>query len=227
MREKEGRVYTDEVLRVLPAIDPASPLAKEWKVRGRTLTRLVQHLQQLPPQQKILDLGCGNGWMSHHFSHLPGAEVTGMDLNTAELQQARRVFADCENLQFLEKNIFEPQASTFDVVCIGGAVQYFPDLSKLVGRLRELLSENGEIHIYDSPFYREAERPAAKARSVAYYEKMGFPALAGCYFQPSIQEMERLGGEILYQPNTFFRRFRRKALQEVDSPFIWWRLRKS
>lgn len=226
IRTQEGRMYDDATLRQLPEIGEAHPLHQEWMVRKATFLRLMTYLKARPAGMRILDLGCGNGWMSHHFSRLPGAKVTGMDLNTAELEQARRVFADRDQLRFVEADIFAPMNAQFDVVTMGGSVQYFPDLGRLVGRLRELLVEGGEIHIFDSPFYAENERAAAKERSRRYYTEKGFPELASCYFQPSRNEMEALGGEMRYNPHSFGRRMQRKLLKQVDSPFIWWCLRK-
>lgn len=225
IREKEGRMYSDEVLRTLPDISTESPLHAEWMIRKASLERLMGHLHSLDRPLRILDLGCGNGWMSHHLSHLPGAEVLGMDLVTEELAQASRVFADRTNLQFIEGNVFEEIQGQFDVVTMGASVQYFPDLSVLVTRLRELLNANGEIHIFDSPFYREKERAKAAARSLAYYSSMGFPELAECYFQPSLQEMQNLEGELRYDPNTWQKRLLRKFRKDLDSPFPWWMLR--
>ena len=50
---------------------------------------------------KILEAGCGNGWLCHRLAEIPGAQVIGTDTNFTEIQQAARVFADVSNLHFI------------------------------------------------------------------------------------------------------------------------------
>ena len=224
IREKEGRHYPAPILRKLPDLPPQHPLYREWQRRKSSLTRLMGHLRSMDRPLKILDLGCGVGWMSHHLSYLPNSKITAVERVPSEMELARKVFANRTNLEFRALDIFNESPGKVDIVVMGASVQYFPDLGALVARLRSLLKEKGQIHILDSPFYPAKEIPAAKKRSAAYYEQMGFPQLAQFYFHHSIAEIEGLGGQLMYNPNEWKARLRRRFFKNLDSPFPWYLL---
>lgn len=226
LRRQEGRVYTDEVLAKLPSLPPGHPLFREWTIRRISLVRLMGHLRSLNRPLRILDLGCGNGWMSRHLSYLPGSQVLAADLGDVELAQARRVFAHLPNLQFRRLDIFADAPGRFDIVVMGASVQYFPDLSTLVQRLRSLLLPRGEIHLLDSPFYKDKDIPAARARTEKYYSEAGFPELAAHYHHLRRRDVEALGGMLMYNPNTLFNWLWTRVLRKIDTPFEWWLLPK-
>lgn len=46
LRTMEGRLYPNEVVKKLPEIHPAYPLAKEWRIRKRSADRLAGHLRK-------------------------------------------------------------------------------------------------------------------------------------------------------------------------------------
>lgn len=226
IREKEGRHYPAPLLRKLPDLPPQHPLFREWQRRKASLIRLMGHLRSLDRPLKILDLGCGVGWMSHHLSYLPNAQITAVERVPTEMELATKVFADRTNLHFRPMDIFSESPGKIDIVVMGASVQYFPDLSALINRLRTLLKEKGQIHILDSPFYKQKEIPAARKRSSAYYQKMGFPELPQFYFHHSIAEIEQLGGQLMYNPNEWKARIKRLFVKDLDSPFPWYLLPK-
>ncbi|HEY4209821.1 MAG TPA: class I SAM-dependent methyltransferase, partial [Puia sp.] len=104
-RSLEGRLYTDEELIRLPDLPEAHPHYKEWRLRKASGQRLLRYLARKKRSLEILEIGCGNGWLSHLMSDIRGAEVTGLDINFTELQQAARVFNDAPNLNFIHGDI--------------------------------------------------------------------------------------------------------------------------
>jgi len=99
-------------------------------------------------------------------------------------------------------------------------VQYFPDFKLLLSNLKSFLKPQGEIHIIDSPFYKQNEIADAKQRTITYYTDLGFPEMASNYFhhlKSAIQDFE-----VLYKPKN---RFFSKILSRKESPFYWLRLR--
>src|SRR5687767_2559429 len=108
LRQKEGRLYTDEVVRQLPFVSRKDPFYREWRMRAQSAYRLHQYLQKKKRPLKILEVGCGNGWLSHLLSGIPGAVVTGLDINRKELMQATRVFQK-PTLCFIEGNFRNEQ----------------------------------------------------------------------------------------------------------------------
>jgi 2-polyprenyl-3-methyl-5-hydroxy-6-metoxy-1,4-benzoquinol methylase len=179
---------------------------------------------------RILDLGCGNGWMSNRIAEHPGFEVFAIDLNREELEQGARCFQR-ENLQFLYADILALETNpekardglgNFDFIVLAAAVQYFPDLATLIQCLRKRLNTHGEIHVLDAPFYPNAEaQKAAQQRSLDYYTGLGVPEMAQFYHHHLWPEAEALGAQNLNAT------LKTRLLQRLKwlPPFPWLRFR--
>src|ERR1700689_2775716 len=100
VRQCEKRLYSDEQVRRLPDIDALHIYAEEWKIRKRSSMRLIEYIQKKHRPMRILEVGCGNGWLSAKLSEIPGADVIGLDINQTEISQANRVFVK-DNLEFV------------------------------------------------------------------------------------------------------------------------------
>ena len=218
VREKEGRLYSDEFVKRLPAVPANHPLRSEWNARAASSDRLVGYLGRFRKRITILELGCGNGWLSHRIACATNAAVVGLDRDSPELQQARRVFSFPRNLGWLSADIhISPFAGcVFDVIVIASAIQYFADLRSLLGTLIPLLMPHGEIHILDSPLYSEGELPDARERSKRYYEKLGFPGMAARYHHHTLTALDAYNLDWLYTPQ---RETQGGEDQLRDSPF--------
>lgn len=222
LREKEGRVWSDEQARLLPHPPAGNPFTKEWRLRRDTYCRYRKYLKhrygRIPVN--ILDVGCGNGWMSALLASSGAGNVWGLDLNLKELEQADRIFAQ-PNLKFIYADVFSanlPKAY-FHQITLAASVQYFPNLTSLMSKLMGLLRPGGDIHILDSPFYTDdASRKAARERSKLYFEKMGFPEMTLRYHHHLRADIEALGGKNLN--DTLWQRLRQKA--GWAAPFPWY-----
>lgn len=226
IRSKEGRMYSDEELLHLPLVPKTHQHFEEWQIRKASADRILKRFRNANKALKILDIGCGNGWFAHHLSQINAAKVLGIDVEGDEIRQAASVFANLKlRLEFRALDIFgnELDGMQFDRITLGASIQYFPDLSLLISRLRSLLSPEGEIHVFDSPFYPKEELKAASERSQAYYQKMGYPDLAQFYHHHSLEEAIELGGQILYDPATIGSKLGKRILGIRNSPFPWLR----
>jgi SAM-dependent methyltransferase len=221
LRKKEQRIYTDEQVKLLPKIDPRHTHAREWKLRERSMKRLLNYLHKKNRSLSILEVGCGNGWLSAQLAGDPSWKITGMDINLEELQQAKRVFGHYGNLRFVTGDIRELKTDLgqFDVIIFAASIQYFFPLNKIIEAAEFYLKPGGEIHIVDSIFYPESEKMAAAARSAHYYDTMGFPELMQYYFHHTLEELP-LNTEILYDP----RKWKNKLLSP-GMPFYWVRIK--
>ena len=203
VRRREGRVPTDEGLLELPHVKTPPALAKEWRWRKRSLERLDTYLKKQygQPPIRLLDLGCGNGWMSNQLALQPEREIWAVDLNEAELLQGSRVFQK-ENLHFVYADVLEgvlPERH-FDVIVLAASVQYFSDLKQLVEVLRTLLKPQGSIHIVDSHFYADLKSAReAQQRTSAYYQQAGVPEMASFYHHHLWEDAKALGAKNLNQ----------------------------
>jgi ubiquinone/menaquinone biosynthesis C-methylase UbiE len=218
LRQKEQRIYSDEELLQLPLIAKNHPHYNEWQVRRRSCNRLVHHLQKKQPLQKILEIGCGNGWLSHQLAGIPGSKVIGMDINFTELQQAARVFSHISNLQFMYCSINSEilEQMEFDCIVLAACVQYFPSLPDTISYLLGRLKVKGEIHILDSPLYKPGEIAEAKQRTTDYYRDLGFPEMGNYYFHHLVTGLASFNYEMLYQPSSL-----QHYLLQHKNPFPW------
>jgi ubiquinone/menaquinone biosynthesis C-methylase UbiE len=218
LRKKENRLYTDEQVRWLPVIDRSHLYYKEWEARKSSSNRLMQHLINRKTELNILEVGCGNGWLCHHLSKIPGSNVAGIDINKTELDQAKRLFDHIENIEFIYGEIDSESVRNerFDAIIFAASIQYFPSLDSIIPSALQLLNKKGEIHILDSQFYRSSELEAARKRSFDYYHSLQFAEMAGYYFHHSIDELGPYDHTILYNPDLFRNRFMKNK-----NPFPW------
>lgn len=219
VREKEGRLYSDDVVAQLPSFPGDHALSNEWRARFQSAKRLRKYLAQKKHPLKILDVGCGNGWLSN-FVAQDNHFVYGVDQNLFELKQAARVFSSNSKLFFFKADIFFApfRKESFDVILLVSAAQYFPDLTKLLKTLFHYLNANGEIHIVDSAFYADDEIPQAIRRSEKYYSSLGFPEMSKYYFHHRISELRKFSPKRLYNPALL--RFK-NIFGKIDAPFPW------
>ena len=216
-REKEQRIYADPEVSALPQISRDHIHYSEWQLRKQSSQRLVNYLGKKKKPLQILEIGCGNGWLSAKMAAIPKVTVTGIDINTPELNQARSVFKGLPNLHFtagdIRKGIFAEMK--FDIIVFAASVHYFPSLTGILNDAKKLLAMDGEIHILDTTFYTDAEIIPAQQRTMDYYEKLGFPELASSYYHHSIQELNTFKTQIHYNPRSFLYKFLKR------NPFYW------
>lgn len=215
IRQIENRVYTDEEVKRLPF---SKKQKDEWALRAKSARRFKRYLDQNHRNSSLLEVGCGNGW----FTHLCSTSVTmavGVDINLQELEQAARLFG-VENTQFHYWNLFEssPFNRKFNLIVLNAAVQYFDNFNALMERLKDLLVENGEIHIIDSPFYKKEDIPAAQKRTVEYYSNKAVPGMAANYYHHDLSLLTDF--DELYKGRVSKIQ---KLLLGKDSPFSWYR----
>ncbi|MCC4594363.1 class I SAM-dependent methyltransferase [Xanthomonas campestris pv. phormiicola] len=228
VRQQEGRVYSDAQVRMLPRPGGALGASHEWRVRAASCRRLLRHLQARGGSGPLLELGCGNGWLSQRLAEGLQREVCGVDVNRTELAQAARVFAASARLSFVAGDIhtlpLPPQR--FDAVVLPACIQYFADPRALIARLLGLLQDDGELHVIDSPFYADAAHAqASAARSLRYFTGLGCAELASRYHQHTYAALDGIVVRRLFDPRSLRARWLR-ALRWPQPFFPWLCIRK-
>jgi SAM-dependent methyltransferase len=226
LRKKENRLYTDEELRQLPLIAVNHPHYREWLARKRSLDKLIKYIQGRKRPVKILEVGCGNGWLAHRLAEIPGTMVTGFDINLVELQQAMRVFGKKPNLQFraVSPFSFKHNEKPYDLVVFAASIQYFPSLDAIMYDALAHLKPGGSIHIIDSHFYDPEELTAARQRTIDHFKSLGFPGMADYYFHHSLATLSKFHYRVLYDPQSFSSKL---FGGQNRSPFYWIMIKKS
>lgn len=219
VRQAEGRILSDEEVIRLPQGDGLKHEA-EWRVRALGRDRLVQALNTRGLGLHILEVGCGNGWLSAQL-HRGGHQVLGIDRFTLELRQAARVFHG--GPEFARADLFcdsIPKA-TFDAIVFAASIPYFPDLPATIRRAKALLRDGGEVHVLESMLYTdEGARSAAESRTMAYYERLGYPEMAKSYRAHRLKDLLAFdAARILHRPERLSRWSR--VLGRLASPFTY------
>jgi 2-polyprenyl-3-methyl-5-hydroxy-6-metoxy-1,4-benzoquinol methylase len=215
LRRKEGRLYTDAELIKLPLLPQGHPLRKEWKLRGKSASRLVRHISVQQRPLSILEIGCGNGWLSNQLAQVEGTLTTGVDINEEEVEQAKRVFTR-PNLQFLYGDIRAGVIDeVYDVIVFAASFQYFKNADKILKVCFNYLKDGGEVHIIDTQFYELEKCTEASKRSRNYFAQSGFPQMEEFYFHHSLNDLSGYDYNLLFNPDRFFN----KLLK--GSPFPW------
>jgi len=94
---------------------------------------------------KVLDVGCGNGYVLSRYAR-QGAEVTGVDLTGTAIDLSRRRFA-LENLPgtFLETDgeTLPFPDNSFDIVCSMGVLHHTANPAPMVSEMHRVLRPGG------------------------------------------------------------------------------------
>lgn len=116
----------------------------------------------LPPDRRILDVGCGSGWLSEYFARL-GYDVTGLDISPDLIEVARERVAhvpygaDHETplrCRFLVHDVEgAPLEEQFDAVVCYDSLHHFEDERAVLRNLAAMTRHGGSL------FILEGDRP--------------------------------------------------------------------
>jgi ubiquinone/menaquinone biosynthesis C-methylase UbiE len=96
---------------------------------------------QLSPGLRILDVGCGNGFIAHHLSAMMGVPVEGIDTSTTTQAPIHFRPFQGEGLPFSD--------GEFDVVLFCYVLHHARDAGALLGEARRVLRPTGRIVVYE------------------------------------------------------------------------------
>jgi glycosyltransferase involved in cell wall biosynthesis/SAM-dependent methyltransferase len=118
----------------------------------------------LPAGAKILDVGCGSGWLGEYFARL-GYDVTGIDISEDLISMARervtRVPYDVDHETPLRCRFFthdieaKPLPEKFDAVICYDALHHFEDERAVFRHVKDMLNVGGLL------FILEGQKPSA------------------------------------------------------------------
>ncbi len=85
--------------------------------RNQRLLEIDEALRRIPSGQRILDVGCGNGYSTAIFAK-QAERVVAIDYSEAMIARAKREYGDIKNITFEVRDILSPlpyPAKSFDV----------------------------------------------------------------------------------------------------------------
>ena len=108
---------------------------------GRAYDMALEIARALPPNSRILDVGCGNGFIAHHLSALFGTSVIGIDLG-----KRTRAPIDYRNY---DGEQFPVPDNSFDAVLLCYVLHHAQDVRLVLCEMRRALRDGGRAVIYE------------------------------------------------------------------------------
>jgi malonyl-CoA O-methyltransferase len=138
--------------RMIRAFDAAAGYDDVATVQQQVASALAGRIAALalPAQARILEVGCGTGFVAAALPSLPqGADWLMTDVSPAMVKRARQRFQGQIGYRFAvldaEHPRFEAPEEPFDLVCSSLAAQWFEDLPKALEQLFQLLNPGGYL----------------------------------------------------------------------------------
>lgn len=172
--------------RALPFRDLTGRFEEIWRIRAASFATLLHRVvrpmeEQLERPLAILDMGAGNGWLSHRLSergHRLGAvdlsddTRDGLGAHVHYPTSLTPMLADFDHLPFADQQA--------DLVVFNAALHYSPDCEVTLGEALRVLREPGQLVIMDSPVYHDAASATRMVceREEAFVHEHGFPSNA-------------------------------------------------
>lgn len=167
VRELEGyRRSTPEFYRSLPDVPHDDPQHDEWRVRRESFAHVLTHAAAPSPGARILDLGAGNGWLSHRFAALGHrcVAVDWLDDDVDGLGACRHYKASFAAVQ-ADFNALPFEPGQFDLAVLGGSLHYSPAPAASLAEARRMLRPGGALVVMDSPMFARHEDGEAMVAS--------------------------------------------------------------
>jgi ubiquinone/menaquinone biosynthesis C-methylase UbiE len=108
---------------------------------GRAYDMALEIAHSIPTGSRVLDVGCGNGFIAHHLSSLLGTSVIGIDLDV-------RTEAAIDYRQFDSKH-FPVADGAADAVLLCYVLHHAQELDAIMSELRRVLSDTGLAVVYE------------------------------------------------------------------------------
>ena len=138
--------------RMIRAFDAAAGYDRVATIQQQVASALASRIAALPlPEHaRILEVGCGTGFVAAAMPSLPqGADWLMTDVSPAMVKRARQRFQGQIGYRFAvldaEHPTFDAPEEPFDLVCSSLAAQWFEDLPKALEQLFRLLSPGGHL----------------------------------------------------------------------------------
>ena len=137
-------------------IPPAIDLSKSIIENQKLYERKVVHDLGLTKTSRVLDVGCGRGRVANHIASYTGAHVSGINIDTDQLETARKYAASrgmsnqCD-FHYANMNFFPYpfKEATFDGVYEIQVLSYCKNLDETFKEIHRLLKPGGKFAILD------------------------------------------------------------------------------
>lgn len=146
---------------------------KNTKPGAHQLLVLPSILPFLPrPPGALLDLGCGNGWLSEQY-RLAGFDVTACDQSPDGLALGEQAFP---SVRFEQRSVYEPLGGPFDCIVSSEVIEHLYSPATMLERCFEALRPGGTL-VLTTPYHGWLKNVAIAA--TGKFDKHVNPAFEG------------------------------------------------
>jgi SAM-dependent methyltransferase len=205
MARRTARLQADEALRMLFRLDAqAYSLVGRYAVAyGGGLHTKHRHIRyhdyfvaRCAPNERVLEVGCGNGALSHDIAQRSGCHVVGVDIEARKIAHARRQFPH----QRLELRVADATRDDlhgrYDVIVLSNVLEHLVDRSGVLRRLTDTTGAE-RILIRVPMFDRDWRVPLKKELGVEW--RLDLTHETEYTVETFNQEMEDAGLRIVHQ----------------------------
>jgi ubiquinone/menaquinone biosynthesis C-methylase UbiE len=114
-------------------------------------------LMDLQAADRILDVGCGSGWLGRRLARLvPDGQVVGIDVSDEMVRRAQQAGTDFANLTFLRGGVdrIPCESNSFTKVVSVESAYYWPEPASGLGEIIRVLAPGGSAWILIN-YYRD------------------------------------------------------------------------
>lgn len=179
-------------------------------------------------EDRVLDIGCGRGRIASHVASYTGAHVTGMNIDTNQLECAKR-FAKGKGLS--EQTHFQigdlnhlplPFADgSLDAVYQVQVFSYAKDLEKLFADIYRILKPGGRVSCLD--WFRLDKYDANNPEHTDLMRRI--KPLIGAIGTPAIEDftraMEKAGFKVIINENASIDGLQAPLIEKADGFYTW------
>jgi ubiquinone/menaquinone biosynthesis C-methylase UbiE len=118
-------------------------IKSRWRrqVIGRAYETAREVANVLPVEGRVLDVGCGHGFIAYHLTVMRGSNVVGLDL-------AKQADAPIEYLSY-DGAKFPVSDGAFDSVLLSYVLHHTQDIGLVMKEVSRVLSKNGTVVVYE------------------------------------------------------------------------------
>ena len=115
--------------------------ARRRRKVGRAYDMALEIARVVPAKSRVLDVGCGNAFITHHLAAILGTEPIGIDLAPA-------TEATIDYRQFDGKH-FPVTDNSIDTVLLCYVLHHAQDIAKVMSEMRRVLRKGGLAIVYE------------------------------------------------------------------------------
>ena len=127
--------------------DPVALLRAESKIKCKWVEEKLEK-NGIKKDQTILDVGCGAGFISNHFSRA-GFSVTGLDISQESLQVAKR-YDQSNSVNYVHGNAYSLpfQSGSFDIITSMDFLEHVTDPKQAIFEMARVLRPGGYLFFH-------------------------------------------------------------------------------